>query len=246
MLTATALKTIAIVAMLIDHVAYVFLPETSVLCIIMRLIGRVTAPIMFYFVAEGYRKTRHFGRYATRLGIFAAISYIPFVYCHSGALPNAQNWAELNVIYTLFLGLLALRARHEIKSPLIRWAVIGGLILLSVPGDWSYYGILFILVFDHYYGDFRQQAFAYCLITLLMLSPLFTVLASSLIFHLYPFNVEYYLPGLAQLGMFIPIFLLKFYGGQKGGGGQLAKWGFYVFYPAHLLVLALIRDFLPL
>jgi hypothetical protein len=141
--------------------------------------------------------------------------------------------------------LLALRARHEIRSPWIRWPVIGYLILLSVPGDWSYYGILFILAFDYFQGNFKQQAFAYCLVVLLMLAPLFTALSSSLIFRLYPFQASYYFPGLAQLGLFIPLILLRLYGGQKGGGGKLAQWGFYLFYPAHLLVLALIRDAWP-
>jgi hypothetical protein len=198
---------------------------------------------MFYFIAEGYRKTGHFWRYAARLGLFALISYVPFVYCHSGSLPNPGNWLDLNVFYTLFLGLLALRARHEIASPPLRYLVIICLILLSVPGDWSYYGMFFILTFDYYYGDYRQQAFAYCLIALLMLAPLFSSLASSLIFRLTAFNVGYYLSGLPLLGMFIPIGLLRLYNGQRGGGGKVMQWFFYLFYPVHLLILALARDF---
>lgn len=55
-LSGNALKIIAIIAMTIDHVAWVLFPgyEMAPLTIVMHVIGRITAPIMMFFIAEGY------------------------------------------------------------------------------------------------------------------------------------------------------------------------------------------------
>ena len=51
-LTANQLKIIAVIAMLIDHIAVVFIPTESILGQVMHTIGRITMPIMCYFIAE--------------------------------------------------------------------------------------------------------------------------------------------------------------------------------------------------
>lgn len=71
---AYTLKMIAIVAMVIDHIAVLFFPNL----IIFRIIGRLTLPIMAFFIAEGYTKTSNAKRYMIRLGLFAIISMIPY------------------------------------------------------------------------------------------------------------------------------------------------------------------------
>lgn len=55
-LTSNALKIIAIVSMLIDHIGLVFFPEYK----IFRIIGRIAFPIFAYMIAEGcyYTKNR--------------------------------------------------------------------------------------------------------------------------------------------------------------------------------------------
>ena len=63
-LSGNALKVIAIIAMTIDHVAWMRIEayeQAEVpLQIFLHCIGRLTAPIMFFFVAEGYHHTRNF------------------------------------------------------------------------------------------------------------------------------------------------------------------------------------------
>lgn len=66
-LNATQIKTIAIIAMLIDHIAWAFIPTNSLLGQIMHCIGRITAPTMCYFIAQGYLHTSSFSRYLRRL-----------------------------------------------------------------------------------------------------------------------------------------------------------------------------------
>ncbi len=57
-LSGNALKVIAIIAMTIDHLAWMGIVEYSQAetpaQIFLHCIGRLTAPIMFFFVAEGY------------------------------------------------------------------------------------------------------------------------------------------------------------------------------------------------
>ena len=52
-LNSNAIKMIAILAMTIDHLTWTFLPgyRTDVLTLSLHIIGRLTAPIMMYFIA---------------------------------------------------------------------------------------------------------------------------------------------------------------------------------------------------
>lgn len=241
-LSANALKTIAIVAMLLDHYAAGFMVSTQPLTILLRGIGRTTAPIMFYFLVEGYHKTRNINKYTLRMLLFAAISYIPFIYYFDGTMPNATNFLHFNVMYTLFLALLALRARHEIKNKVVGWVVIGALVFCSLSADWSFMAIVYVLMFDSFYGDFEKQAFAYCMVTIFYIAPFFKPLLYSIGYAHYSLDKNNFNQSLLYLGMFLPILLLRFYNGEKGKGGKAFSWFFYLFYPLHLMVLALIRN----
>ena len=75
---AFALKVLAIVAMTMDHTAYIFYEALGGWAIWMRVIGRWTFPIMAFLLTEGLEKTRNIGRYAARLAVFAILSMLPF------------------------------------------------------------------------------------------------------------------------------------------------------------------------
>ena len=77
-LDGEALKLIAIFAMTVDHIAYAFVDNGTLLAIFMHAIGRITGPVMFYLAAEGYHHTRSVPRYILRLAVFALISFLPF------------------------------------------------------------------------------------------------------------------------------------------------------------------------
>ena len=78
-LSGNALKVIAIVAMTIDHLAWVgietYEQAETPLQILRHIIGRLTAPMMIFFVAEGYYHTHDFRRYLRRLMILAVVSH---------------------------------------------------------------------------------------------------------------------------------------------------------------------------
>ena len=76
-LNRTQLKYIAIIAMVIDHTAWGFVEFMTPLGITMHLIGRLTMPIMCFFIAEGYYHTHSRRKYLERLLLGAVISHVP-------------------------------------------------------------------------------------------------------------------------------------------------------------------------
>lgn len=64
-LNSNNLKLIAIIAMSIDHIADLLYPgmQNNIVCIIMHIIGRLTAPIMFFFICEGFYYTHDIKKY---------------------------------------------------------------------------------------------------------------------------------------------------------------------------------------
>lgn len=243
-LSASDLKWIAIAAMLIDHTAYAFVSDYfSLTGAILHTIGRITGPIMFFFVVEGYHHTRDRNKYTLRMALFALVSYFPFVWFVGGGFAlQAEQYLHFNVIYTLLLGLLALRARHEIPNKVVGWLVVIPLLFLSELGDWGYIAVLNILLFDLFRGHFKRQAAAYCALVLYQIFPALGNLIQYI--QLYGFSGDIYRQlnwVLIMLGLFLPIILLSFYNGQRGNS---SKWVFYIFYPAHIMLLVLLRYFI--
>lgn len=236
-LSAETLKTIAILAMVIDHAALLISADSyAPLVACMHFIGRITGPLMFFFIVEGYHHTRDAGRYTKRLALFALISYFPFVLFINNGLPTAVfGWLRFNVIYTLLLGLLALRARHEVKNPAASICLVGLCLFASIFGDWSYIGVTAILLFDLLRGSLTNQRIGFCLLALLV--DVLPLLGAVLTGQAKQDARDYLLYAGISLGMLLPMLLLGRYTGQRGQGN---KWLFYIFYPAHLLILFLI------
>ncbi len=236
-LSADIIKYIAAAAMLIDHIAWCFVDTNTVLGIIMHTIGRITAPIMCYFIAEGYHYTKNVKKYLLRLGIFAVISWIPYNYMECGVLPFGVNgdgwWLRLmqSVIFTFFLGLLALAAIHKETIPkAVRVIIVILLCIVSAIGDWAVLGVVWIILFDRYRGDFKKQAIAFAISSLILTTLIFIVLPGTTLAET-----------LFQYGVLLALVPLYFYNGGKGRGGGFNKWFFYVFYPLHMLLLGLIK-----
>ena len=79
-LNANTLKLMAIVAMTIDHIAWLTWPglNPDPGAITLHFLGRFTAPIMWFFIAEGLYHSRDRWRYFCRLAAFALISHFAF------------------------------------------------------------------------------------------------------------------------------------------------------------------------
>ena len=76
-LNSNHLKFLAIIAMTLDHSIDLFFPgfPSNPIAICFHIIGRLTAPIMWFFISEGYFYTRNPKKYLLRLFIFAIVSF---------------------------------------------------------------------------------------------------------------------------------------------------------------------------
>lgn len=237
-LPANALKLYAIFAMLLDHIAWAFVPAHSLSGQLMHIVGRTTIPIMCFFLSEGYAHTRSVPRYAGRLAAFAALSYLPFIYFETGSFPQGPSFFYLNVLYTLLCCLLALCVWDRVRNAGLKAALLLLLCLLSDLGDWGVYAVLFTLSFYANRGDFPRQAFWFFCSALAMFILMVTqTLAAN---PALPFSTAVSRNAM-QLGVLLALPLLFFYNGTRGGGG---KWAFYLFYPLHLLLLGVLQQLL--
>ena len=147
--------------MVIDHFAWAFVTKQETAFTIMHFIGRLTGPVMAYFLVEGYRHTSNLKRYAIRLGIFGVISAPFFTYFEEGTLLTLP---QMGVIYTLFLSLIVLILYDRIDlPPHIREGGIVVLCLLSIYGDWAVFDIFYALIFHKYYKEPKKKWLLYCI-----------------------------------------------------------------------------------
>ncbi|MGL5822751.1 MAG: TraX family protein [Sarcina sp.] len=239
-LTANTLKYIAIIAMFIDHTAWLFVSTESVLGQVMHMIGRITMPIMCYFVAEGFFKTSNFRKYAMRLFGFAIISHFAFLYYLTGKLiifPFNDNKMQIyptSVIFTLFLGLIALSLwkNENISKKIKILGVFLLLVLFGNMGDWGFIGVLWVVVFGAYHNNFKKQIIGFVIVAMpLLIGVLMSLIVEGGVWWRQIF----------QLGIFLALPLLALYSGKRGNASKINKWLFYVFYPLHLCLLAFIK-----
>ncbi len=236
-LNAFELKLIAAAAMLINHLSHivVLLPINhsvmNMLIVPMNIIGKLTIPIMCFFVAEGYFHTSNLKKYLQRMFIFAAVSQVPF-YLFESYLPSSfsmfiGDFIYLNAIFSLAMGLLALTVRHsERLHPAVKIAVIAVIVFLTRTADWRVFAVLWILAFAEFRGDFKKQAAA------------FVILSAVRVFIYYVLPSADIMTVVSQSCTAAALVPLYFYNGRQG---PKTKYGFYIFYPAHLLVLAVIK-----
>ena len=140
-LNRNQLKYIVIIAMVIDHIAWGFVSLDSIPGFIMHFIGRLTGPMMAFFLVEGYVYTSNKTRYAIRLFIFSLISWIPYNLFDYGKWPVF----DFSVITTLFMGYMCIWMWDESDIPeWLKVFIIFLVCMLSVHSDWAFIDILWI------------------------------------------------------------------------------------------------------
>ncbi len=214
-LDGTAIKLIAMVSMVIDHLGDNFFPQA----IWMRAVGRLALPLFAFCVSEGYIHTHDRKKYLLRMGLFALVSELPFDLLTAGRL----EFTHQNVMATFLLALCALMLydrisggdRSAVRNALGVAAVIAvGIVSLLLGTDYNFYAVGLVFVFYVY----RKYP------------PLVRIPAAAA-FHALMRNMGIYWWGLAAFAVLLG------YNGKKGRG---LKWLFYVFYPGHMLLLYII------
>lgn len=232
-LSGAALKWIAVIAMLIDHIGAVVLEKGAIYAynhqlasaldfdrthfllradVWFRNVGRIAFPIFCFLLVEGFFHTSNRKNYAMRLFLFALISEIPFDLAFRYQI---LEFTYQNVFFTLLIALLTIWAMEVLrqKSPVLALlpACVGLLAGNLMQTDYSWKGVLLILVLYLFYLYPAEKTIAGCLC--LLWEP-----AACLAFV-----------------------FLNLYNGKRG---RSIKAFFYWFYPLHLLVLVMIRNIL--
>ena len=233
------LKVIAIITMVIDHIAVFLLADMGgsygTAYDIMRGIGRLSFPIFCFLLVEGYYRTKNLSKYMLRLAAFAVISQIPY---SLAAHDKLIQFGKFNIFFTLFTGLVFIwladtsiklfkdskKKATAILCLMVSFGIIAVTMYFAVEIglDYGWFGLALILLFfflrekPEKYDDVRVRFF----ILALRSGALFILI------HCFYYESEIY-----ALFALIPI---TAYNGEKG---RSIRWFFYVFYPVHLLVI---------
>ena len=237
--SGTALKTIACITMLIDHIgascieAGILTPGLDVgalsrdtlsadplyrLDMVLRFTGRLAFPLFCFLLVEGFVHTHNVKGYLGRLVLFGLLSEVPFdlAFSRTPFYPGAQN-----VYWTLALGVLAMAGLKHFEKPDgtvgwqgLAWAGSCAALALAASTDYHAIGVLIICTLYLTRADRKRQC-----------------IAGAVLF-------------LFELTAPLAFVLVWFYNGKRGHCGKALQKGFYWFYPVHLLVLAGITNLL--
>lgn len=215
------LKLAALMFMILDHLGYKLGDDGDLL----RAIGRLSFPIFAFLISEGFRHTSNRNKYLIRMFIFALISEIPFNLLLNDSVFYADRQ---NVMFTYALGLIMLMAIETIRIRIVDFSLEalaeGGAVMLTcaasgiIQTDYYVVGIIMIWIFYRWADDYI------CEIVLLIIL----------------FLMQLELTGI------LSIILILRYNGKLSNGlrshGQavLIKYLFYIAYPLHMLLLAVL------
>jgi len=245
-MTSSKLKWIAAASMLLDHfgvgVLYFLLTENSAVMAdaqlysnlyttyrVLRTVGRLAFPLFAYLLVIGFFYTSDHRKHLLRLAVFAVLSELPFdlaFFCTGEMLRRGEfwYWGYQNVLITLtlaYLAMLGIRACRE-KIPnrmpalLCCTAVAAAACAAAwlMKADYGGEGILAILVIYVFHETdlpYRKEIAMFAAVSVLAV-----------------FSVR-------ELWAMADVVLISFYHGARGR--RWNRWFFYIFYPAHALVL---------
>jgi len=230
-LSTADLKLIAIIAMTIDHLTWLFFPGLQrvwYVCLL-HIIGRLTAPIMWFFIAEGSHYTKNPKKYITRLFVFAIISHFAYSFAFGlNPIPFKSGiFNQTSVIWSLAIAAALIFIVNKYKlSYWKNFALILLANLLSFPADWSCIATMVPFYLYNHRGDFKKQVRDFILFGFMY----------ALVYFIFIDKVY----GVLQLFIFLSIPLLSLYNG-KAGNNRNMKWLFYIYYPAHLVIVGVLR-----
>ncbi|MGL4589206.1 MAG: TraX family protein [Mycoplasmatales bacterium] len=233
-LSSFDLKLVAIITMTIDHIGVFFFPNI----IGFRIIGRISFVLFAYLAANTMIYTRHKVRHIVELFVYALILLIP--------VPFGYEFANSSIFLTLAIGAGSIYLFEEINKIFLddnrsdtKFSFSTFIIIVCLSFalaaisenpifQYQWYGTL--LIFGIYLiQKYLKQPLIY--ITLLI-----TVLGLFGVPLLRFADVQYF--------ALLAVPFIYFYSGERGYYSKFSKYFFYIFYPLHLGVLALLANIL--
>jgi hypothetical protein len=145
------LRYLGIFLMLIDHITLLYFPDF----LLGRIIGRLCAPIFFYYLSEGYKHTSNLKNYLERLVKWALLSQvIIWTFFDFEQLPS------LNILFTLAWCLISLHIFKLLQDRLVKILFLITTCFLASYFNFVYgwYAVssVFIFYYSEKYLEFRS------------------------------------------------------------------------------------------
>ena len=212
-LSGNALKIIAAISMALDHIGLMLFPRIA----LFRILGRLAMPIFAYMIAEGCKYTRNKKKY---LGMVLGL----------GTVCQAVYWfvdhdLYFSILITFSLSICIIYAMQNWKE---KQTLLSATLFAAAIA--AVYGLNRIFVID--YG------FWGCML------PVFAAIPHKTSRDRYPVSILTLGLGMLLLAMdigdiqiysLLALPLLLIYSGRRGTWNL--KYFFYIFYPAHLVIL---------
>lgn len=237
-LNRDVIKYIAMFTMLLNHIAHVLLTRGTPLYFVFEELGYFTAPVMCFFLVEGYQYTRSKVKYGGRLFFFAVLSQLPY--------HLAFHYGNLNMFFTLFCCFLILVVLERVESLWLQKILCFLLILVTVISDWALVAPILTLLLSKNWGEKGRMWAGYVGIAVVFaaLNLQSNMMQSRMNGQEVCLTVravcDTLCSGIAVLMAGAAV--LVFYNGERAKKGKnFSKWFFYFFYPGHLAVLYLVK-----
>ena len=143
-LSGTALKTIALVLMVLDHIQY-FFAFTGLVPEWFSMLARLSAPLFLFCTVEGFAHTHDRKRYFLRIWLIAAaMGTVEFFMIYAHALRRGDDFYPVNAIFQQFMllciiwqGIDWLRQRRFVR----------GLAAVLLPLAWPFLIVALLRIF---------------------------------------------------------------------------------------------------
>ncbi len=229
MLSSNKLKIIAVISMLLDHIGYILFPDIE----IFRILGRLAFPIFAFMIAEGCKYTKNKKKYLMNIlsmGIIYQIVY--YLFDHS---------LYMCIFITFSLSIIMIYALQNMKKTLsdkkctTKNKILSVFILIfSITAvyfinqyfviDYGFWGCMLPVSASIFHNDNDSEFFRkYDKIPVNVLTMGITMLILAIVM------------GGRQYYSLFALPLLMLYSGERGK--HKIKNFFYIFYPAHLVIL---------
>lgn len=216
-MTSAILQIIAIICMVVDHVGLYFFDNPDW----MRAIGRIALPLFAMGIVEGFLHTKSRPKYLLRLAICATVADIPHI-----LLNNIYGYPFTHVVlFSFILGIFAMLCLEKKGW----WLLLVPFLVAAGSGlqvDYGFPVVLLIVLFYWCRKKLKKEKIYYYSALLASLAVTMGIRAAIANWPLQ----------LWAIAAFIPLAL---YNGKKGH--RLPKYAGYVFFPAHLWIIWLIK-----
>ncbi len=219
-LSNNQLKIIAMLAMLSDHVGKALLPRLTIL----QIIGRIAFPIFAYMIAEGCSHTRNRGGYLSRMLGLALLCQAAYSFATGSLYLNILITFSLSVI-TIFCTDNARFKKTVSSFVLLFFELLVVIFICAVLPR--------LLTARDFMVDYGLAGTLLPVAVYLMPNKKSKLVCTALMLIIIGFTAD-----TIQFFSLIAIPLLMLYSGERGRHDM--KLLFYIFYPAHLLVIYLI------